>query len=619
MLLEKCYNVVLSTPSSPPFVSGRLVQEEELRNSSEDWAQTGTIVTEIATVAQKGLKGTEEGRSRFYEDLVGSFPPPFVSSASSQDKGLLRPTSPLQGLPVSGRADMETLPLPEEKLNNGAETSGASHHTSEPTSAQTLPYFQHAIRSNTKPQTESPVFAQTEMSWTDSTVALLDKDLHNSASTETSPHTDQQITPQTDQSVSNSKVLTISHAEMPTSVRNTSLYPVGGAISPTPKDQQVPWTGLQSTDQFNADLTSTPLKSSTMSPQQGSSSTNMDNQLPWPSFSPSPRRTQSPNLAEPDTAVGSIEGASFHPHTSRGDSSTSEVPTWTTASESSDEKFGSTNVLHTRAPSTQSPTNPPESTESLVRSLYTSSLWKQTSAEDVQNHESITTSTILFSSDKDVGQTSGFTDSFSTPGAARLATIKDSASTATTGEAYPPPFSETVPHNSPADLAPSSSSSTTTDPTLHSATFHTQYSHGSRTTLTSSVTESFLSVPSPSSQSIHLLPSSTNIPAFKQSRNFTTATYAPLLTTTKSHKEVKGKKKNKFRLSSPTSGPTLHPSQQNRFVFIPSALTTPTWSSKTSPVFYIVPNQPATIRGTHPVCVLFFCCCNYTHRSCTQA
>lgn len=579
-----------------------IVQEDEWRNSSEDWNQTGTIVTKTATGAQK--EDTEEGSSRFYEGLVGSVNPRFVSSAPSQDKGLLRPTSPLQGLPVSGRADTETLPLPEEKLNNGAETSGASHLTNDSMSAQTLPYFQHAIRSNTRSQSENPTFAQTEMSWTDSAVTLLDKDVHGSAATETSMHTDQHLTPQTDQSVSSSKVLTTSHTQMPTSMRSTFLYPLDGAISSTPEDHQVLFTGFQSTDRFNADLTSTHLKSSTISPQQGSSSTNVDHQLTWSSFSPSASRTQSPNPAERDTAVGVVQGATFHPRTGWGDSSTSDVPTWTTASESSDEKFGRTNVLQSLAPSTQSPTTPPESTESLSRSP----LWKQMSTEDMKNHEPVTSTTVLVSSDKDVGHTSGDTDSSPTPGAAQSTTIKTSASTATT-EAYPPPFSETIPHDtSPTDFTPSLSSSTTTDSASRSTTFQTQYSHGSHTTLTS-VTKPFL--PAPSQSSVHHLPPSTDIPAFEQSHNFITATYTSMLTTTKSHK-VRGKKNNKFRQWSPTSGPTLHPSQQNSFVFIPSALTTPTWSSKTSPVFYIVPNQPATIRGTVHILFVFFVAVKHT-------
>lgn len=593
-MLEKCHGCCAFHSVLTPHLFLVVVQEDEWRNSSEDWAQTGTNVTETATVAQKGEKeDTGEGRSRFYAGLVGSFNPRLVSSAPSQDKGLLRPTSPLQGLPVSGRADTETLPLPEEKLNNGAETSGASHLTSDSMSAQTLPYFQHAVRSNTRPQSENPTVAPSEMSRNDSAVTLLDKDVHGSASTETSTHTDQHLTPQTDQGVSNSKVLTASHTQMPTSVRSTFLYPLDGDISSTPEDHQVLWTGFQSTDRFNADLTSTRLKPSTISPQQGSRSTNVDHQLTWSSFSPSASRTQSPSPAERDTAVGIAEGAAFHP--GWGDSSTSDVPTWTTASESSDEKFGRTNVLRSLAPSTQSPTTPPESTESLSRS----SLWKQTSTEDMKNHESVTSTTVLVSSDMDVGQTSGVTDSSPTPGLAQSTTIKTSASTATS-DAYPPPFSETIPHDdSPTDLTPSLSSSTTTDSALRSTTFQTQYSRGSYTTLTS-VTEPFLSAPSQSS--IHHLPPSTDIP-----RNVITATYTSMLTTTKSHK-VRGKKNNKFRQWSLTSGSMLHPSQQNRFVFVPSALTTPPWSSKTNPVFYIVPDQPATIRGSVHVLLVCFCC-----------
>ncbi|XP_017280942.1 uncharacterized protein si:ch211-14k19.8 [Kryptolebias marmoratus] len=577
--------------SSHSLQLGYFVQEDE-RNSSEDRLQTGTIVTNIATVAQEGVKDTEESRSHVRRDLVGGFSPWFVSSASSQDEGPLRPTSPQQGLPVSWRADRETLPLPEEKPNNGADTSGASHLTSEPTSARTFLYFQHAGSTDTKSQTENPTLTRTEMSWTDSTIAPLGTDIHKSASTETSTHTDQ--------SVSNSRVFTISPSEMPTLERNTIPYPLDGAIRPTPNNQQaLPWTSVQSTDRFTSDLTSNPLNSSTQPPQRDSSSANTDNRPTRSSSSPSPSGTQSPNahLAELDTAVGTVEAASGHPHTSRFDSSTSDAPTQTAAaaSESFDEKFGNTDVVHSLAPSTQSQTDAPESTES---SSYTPSPWRRALTEDMQNN--IMTNTISSSPDKDAEQASGFTGSFSTPRAAQMTEIKNSGSTAATNEAYTPPFPETVPRDSsPSDFAHLSSSTAAGLP-VHTNTLQTHFPHDSPTALTSSVTESS---PSVSSQTSHLsyiyhLPSFTNIPAYKQSHNFITATDPPLLSTIKSgYREVKGKKRGQFWQRSPTSGPALRPSQQNSFVFTQSALTsTPTWSSTRSPMFYVVPNQPAKIR-----------------------
>lgn len=554
---------MLSTLSSPPFVSGHLVQDDE-RSSSEDHSQTGSTVTNIAAVAQKEVK--EEDRLRSY-NILGSFAPQFASSTSSQDEGPLRPTLPQQGLPVSGRADRETLPFPEEKLNNRADTSGASHLTNDPTDPRTLPYFQHAVRADRKSQTENPTVRPTEMSWTDSIMTSLGTDLYKSASTETSTLQDQNGT-QTDQSVSDSGVLTISPSE-PSLEPSTILYPLDGAIGSTPKDQHaLPWTSWQRIDGFNSDLTSDPLKSSTKPPQPVPSSANADNQ-PTQSSSPSSKTPSLySHLTELDISIE--ENAS-----SLGDSSPADVPTWTAAAESYDEKFGNADVLHSLAPSTQSPANTPGTP---VRSTYTSP-WKRTLTEDVQNNTHITTNTIIFSSGEDVGQTSSTHQNHMTK-------IKNPASSAT------------------ATLTDSttSSSSTTTDSFIHSNTLQTHVSHGIHTTLTPSVSES-----SQTSHS-HNLPSSTSIIAHKQPHNFITATVTSPLSTTKSdYREVKGKKRNKFRQRSTTAGPALQPSQEGFSGFTPSVSTgTPTQSSTTSPVFYVVPNQPATIRGTvHVTFVLF--------------
>ncbi|KAK5899263.1 hypothetical protein CesoFtcFv8_008759 [Champsocephalus esox] len=111
--------------------------QENGRNSSEDntsphsdllsWSESGTSFTSTAPIGQDVVSGTEGGRGRLYEGLEQSYGPQSASSPSSQDQGLLRPTSPLQGLTVAGRGDRETLPLPEEEPNNGADTSGAAH------------------------------------------------------------------------------------------------------------------------------------------------------------------------------------------------------------------------------------------------------------------------------------------------------------------------------------------------------------------------------------------------------------------------------------------------------------------------------------------------------------
>lgn len=114
------------------------------------------------------------------------------------------------------------------------------------------------------------------------------------------------------------------------------------------------------------------------------------------------------------------------------------------------------------------------------------------------------------------------------------------------------------------------------------------------------------------------LPSSSNFPAMhKKSRNFRTTTHSSLFSLTTAiseygHREVDVEKEEEswqWFPSSTTAGPprrpppwtTLHPSQESHTAPISSVLTSiPTWSSTTSqtPKFYIVPDQPAAIRGT---------------------
>ncbi|KAK5926362.1 hypothetical protein CgunFtcFv8_021943 [Champsocephalus gunnari] len=135
--------------------------QENGRNSSEDktsphsdllsWSESGTSFTSTAPIGQDVVSGTEGGRGRLYEGLEQSYGPQSASSPSSQDQGLLRPTSPLQGLTVAGRGDRETLPLPEEEPNNGADTSGAAHLADGKISARerTHPYFEQALSTDT--------------------------------------------------------------------------------------------------------------------------------------------------------------------------------------------------------------------------------------------------------------------------------------------------------------------------------------------------------------------------------------------------------------------------------------------------------------------------------------
>ncbi|XP_041839396.1 uncharacterized protein si:ch211-14k19.8 [Melanotaenia boesemani] len=605
---------------------------------SVSWSQTGTTFANTATVAQEILRGTEEGRGRLDGGLVWSFGPQSVSSVSFQDKGLLRPTSPQQGLPDAGRADREILPLPEEKLNNGADTSGVVHLTDDPTTARTHPHFQRAFSADIVSKAVNPTdltLSQTEMSWTDAAVShsisMLGTDIHNLTSTQTSQHTDKHT--QTDQSVSGSSViLTSSSPEIPTWEGDPSLIPHGGAISQTEDKQPFSWRSQQNTERLNPGLTSTttldPIKSSTK-PLQHDSSSGSAVTVPTTLFSQDSSRTHSltTHISELETAAGAVEAASANPNTRPSDSFISDASVQTAEFELS-EKLENTDVPSTLTYSTQSQTNSPKSTEILKHSAYTSSLLMkqsnketQTATETTQNKFMSSFITInpvssLSEITKDDGQTSGFTGSFFTPRASKASKVENSTSTATTGETLSPLFTQTVLHESlksdPATVLPLSSFSTTTP-----SFTHTTFNDNTHTTSAYPVTESSMHTtfvdhqPSPSPQMHHrlLLPTSTVVsPTYKQPQNFITTTYtSPLLTIKSDDGQVKVQKGNEFwqwssssmKENTPTAGPspTLHVSQQDHLALTPSVLmTTSTWSSTESPMFYIVSDEPAAIR-----------------------
>lgn len=687
------------------FVPGHPVQEDE-RNSSEDhtsphsdqhvsrWSQTGTSFTSTAPVGQEVARGREGGRGRLYEGLESNSGPQSVSSPSSQDQGLLRPTSPLQGLAVAGRADRETLPLPEEEPNNRADTSGAAHLAESPMPARerTRPYFQHALgtdaqfhtshTANTETNSNNEL-PQTQRALTraraSSSNTLLGTDIHKYRVTQTSkPSTTTQAHP----TVSNFSIppLTSSPPELPswtTWESGTILSPRGGAVSGAP-GEKLPhsWRSQRSTDRLNSDLTSAvtsdPLKSPTNPQQDDSSSAHADTEPTSSSLSSSqgPSRTSTTHITGLDTAVGTVEAASLHPNISRSDSfvsAASDVSSQTTAFESSEE-FENTAMLHTSTSSAQSPTNSPQSTESVTHSPapYTSSPFTQTSEDETQtttqSKQRNFTNTFSSSPDmtKAVDWTSSFTGSSSTPSAALTLgdVVQNSAATGTTTdtESYTlrPAYTllrDNSPTNSPTP-APRLSSSTSVHSSTPSYTLqtHTTFPGSSHFThtplpLPSTTTESAARTPvidhktmpvpsqistikSTSSHTPHThnhlpLPSSTNVPATpKQSHDYITTTHTSLLslTTAKSNyghgdREEEDESRQWFPSSTttqtPTAGPprqptpwtTPHPSQENHTAL--TAFVLPTWRSTTTqtPKFYIVPDQPAAIRGIVHICV----------------
>ncbi|XP_044047690.1 flocculation protein FLO11 [Siniperca chuatsi] len=523
------------------------VQEDE-RNSSEDhtsphsdqdllrWSQTGTSFTSTAPVGQEVVRGTEGVRGRLYKALEWSSGPQSASSPSSQDQGLLHPTSPLQGLTVAGRADRETLPLPEEEPNNRTDTSGAAHLTDGPISARerTHPHFQptlstdtlfHTANTETNSSNELP---QTQMALTHATASspntLHGTEIHKYTVTQTS------TTTQAHPTVSSSSVppLTSSPPELPswtTWESGTIQIPRGGPVSGAP-GEKLPhsWRSQRSTDRLNSDLTSAvtsdPLKSPTEPQQDDSSSAHTDSahtdSEPTASSSSSqgPGRTHSSTTHTTglDTAVGTVEAASLRPNVSRTDSfvsAASDATSQTAAFESSD-KLENTEMLHTFTSSTQSQTSSPQSTESVTHSppLYTSSPFTQTSKEGTQTatqsternavNAYVTTNTISSSPDITKVDEWAFTGSSSTPRVALTLgdVVQNSAATGITAdtETYTlhPTYTllhDNSPTNSPTP-GPLLSSSTSIHSSTPSYTLQTYTTFPGSSHLPSTTTES---------------------------------------------------------------------------------------------------------------------------------
>lgn len=646
---EQCYVVVVSTLSLLTlslsvivFVPGLPVQEDE-RNSSEDhstqhpgrdptktpWFPTGTSFTNSPPVDQEVTRGMKEGRDHTYDGLERGFAPLSVSSASSLDQVLLNPTSPQQGLPVAGRSDRETLPLPEEKPNNGAETSGAAHLTDGPMAARntTRPYFQHGLSAG--PNTSTPSnptekSLQTRMALTDETASssalMLGKAIQD-----TSKNTGKDVATQMDQRVSSTSVAlrTSAPAELSSSrTGHTGITAHDVGVSGTSGDEQPhSWRSQRSTDRHNSEptfaVTSDPLKSSIKTLQNDFSAQTHTEPTASSSSSEVYSGTHSFNthFTELNNVVSTVEADPVHPNISQINSFVSVAATQTVTSELPD-KFEQTEM--TLPSSSRSLTDSPQSTESPTHSAYTSSSFTQTDKETqtavesarrniIDAHPTRNTIPSPPGITKAYSWTSGFTDSSSTPRAALTVggVTQNSAITGTTGVTYTLHPAHTLlrddsPTDSTAVAVSSSTTSTESSTALYTLHTHSTFPDSSHPTLTSSVSQSTghtvsKATPSPPRMS----PPTHNYPPPPTSTNMspTRNQSQPLIITTTTHTPP-----SSTTTRTPTSGlpqqppqrTTMHPSQEPS-----SALTsTPARSSTNSPKFYIVPDQPAAIRGT---------------------
>lgn len=620
------------------FVPGDPVQEDE-RNSTEDRttrqpdrvliSQTGTSFTRTAPVSQDVERGKEGGRGRLHEGLEWSHGPQSGSEPSSQDLGPPHPTTPLQGLAVAGRADRETLPLPEEGPNNGADTSGTVHITDSPKSARegTHPYFhtRHTLSTDTSNTVNmetksSDELTLTQMTLTDATASNSNTTLTTDIHKYTVTHTYKHVTTQAPPTVSSLSIspLTSSLPELPsqTTRKSGTVLPAnGGAVS----EEKQPHSS-RSTGTFNSDLTSgvtfDPFKSHTKPPQDDSSSANTETEASASassSLGPSTAESSTTHITEFLTGVGAVTAAALHPNTSGTDSfesTTSDVASQTAAFESSD-GFDSTTKLHTPTSSTQGQTNSLQSTESLRHSTHASTGFAETSKDS----QTVTQSTQR---------------NFRTLGEV----FNTSADTGTTAKPYrlhPTRIHPSTNSQTPLPPLPSSTSIHPSTPSYTPQT-HTVLSDSSHTThtplpLTPSSTVSAAQTavinhktvpvpsqtsrtkPTPSHTPSHLLPLSPATP--KQLPDYITTTHISLfsLTTAKSREVEKGDDSWQWFPSSttthsPTTGPppppwpTARPSQETpTSADSTSTLLRSSTTTSQPPKFYIVPDQPAAIKG----------------------
>ncbi|KAM4594450.1 uncharacterized protein V3H82_001255 isoform 1-T1 [Fundulus diaphanus] len=570
------------------------------------WTQTGATYESVATTAQEEVRGTEESRRH----VLWSFGPQSVSRTSSQDEELLQPTSSQWGLPVAGRTDRETLPLPEEKRNNGADTSGAAHLANDPVAAITRPYIQPAVSTDTKSQTEKHTGlnqGQTETSWTDAKVSVsITTDLQRSASAQTLTETEDLVTQtdehtamQTNQRLSSSSVNS-SFPAILTSHSNTSVDPHSGTVGQATEEVQARSGRFYSA--LTSITTSKHLKSSIKPPQYDSSNTQPT--LSAPSSPQGSSRAPSPttHVAEIPTAVGTVEAASLQQRTDQSDSSTSDIATQRAGNVSSP-KLENVDGFPTAAPFLESDTSSHQNMEDRSHSMHSSStltqtsrIETQTSVGDVQRsgtNSYITTNMIqtLFNQD----------GSIDTTGAAQTIKVQTSLATPAIRETNIPAFTQTS--KSPFHSPTVSSTPSYVFLTQARLLVNTQM------TFTSSTTESPVDknsmdpkTTSESSQTSRLpLPSSATVSADKR---FISTANTPLLLGKSDSGDLKGTTSWQWSTSgtmkhNPPGGPTqaFHPTEQNHVGVSSSASTpTPNGSQTKSPIYYIVPNLPATIR-----------------------
>lgn len=633
-----CHQVLLCSALGGFFCCDP-VQEDE-RNSREERggsarpdldprSQTGTILTGSVPIGPEVVTGTDGGRGRLHEGQEEKWAsrPRAGSSSTSQLQGPLRPTSHPRRRTVTGNTDREALLLPEETTNNRADTSGAAHLTDGPVSPSqaTHPYFQNTFSSgpfhtSQSTNTESRTLPGTHTPLNPSAVS----GSGNRASTRgpsppTASHTSELSTSSRDDPSASSSIIPSLISFLPdlpswiTWKGETTLNP---HVTLVPGEKQPnSWRSQRSTDRLISDLTSAatsePLKTPTAQ-QTGNSGSGPTASTLSPGVQNPGEISSSPtHLTDPPAAV---EPVSVHPNGGVNDSVPS-VTSNVTADTSGSSEPESMQVFHPFTSPSPSRTGSLQSTELATWAAlpHTTSALTQTSGDS-----SPTPTTLRNPGSVSLVSDWVITASSSTPRTA--VTLEDVAqNAAATGsnagsdsQTQGPAFtllatvaatrfphlssahSSVLPHTLPTHTGPHSTHMVSTpEPSGPSA-------HETTPVTTSAVKSTTSRAPhTPSST-----PAGADAPAtHDESHNFSTAEHLPSSTAPGSEHKHGGEREEEPPSSTP-AGPSEKPGTTQRAH--PEGHTAhpsdgPTSTTSQTPKFFIVPDQPATIKGAENI------------------
>lgn len=614
------------------------VQEDE-RNSSGGQAagsrtdpdlvhqpQTGTPFTSPAPVAREAAGGTDGGEGRLHGGAEEWTSGPGLSS---QGRGLLHATSPPQPSTLAGNGDRETLSLPEEGQNNGADTSGATHRAdgSIYTAAGSHPFFEPTRAAEPLFDTSHPTTTQTD-------------------SSQRLPETQTALKYETSSTRIPNLISTFPDVpSWETTEAGSVLAPQGGAVGSTPSEAlQFSWRGQRSTDRLNSEPTSTApyISSPSMHEVASRSPTGRES-----------AKSSSSHTEIPSTELASVAAPTSTPHhtestslTLRHAQSDSLPPPATDAAvQLNDTKApdGSDDDEVLRTFTLSTPTYSPGRAETTVHltASFTSSAVLHVAEDETgtaapgTQSESVNTGVSTQTATSDHGRIVDTTSaSVSTvTDAGPVLTIQTSATTETQTEAPLPTYAgwkelfaaslqTSSPRTTVSSSAPSHAAQTRTPPPATPVFSHTSSPSPLKTTQFAGHVTAVIhkidslnaTVESPSSQTISSPPPSRRLPTTIEKPHYVPTSESPPVlpvTTGRSQSDRRSVLVTKEYEQGLTSSTTAQPEQRpdprstlqarERSPTAPTASVLPSsWSStgRPRPKFYIVPDQPADVKGS---------------------